>query len=551
MLPSAEKLVREYETLKNRRGTFTTHWQQAARYVWPQADEFWENKGNSSKGEYKHNHIYDDTAAINLPRFAAVLESMLIPRGSEWHGLKTGTDLDDIPEVSKWLEDAARVLFKKRYHPKANFQGQMNQAFMSLGIGQAAVHVDYEQGVGFKYRNYFIGDVYIMENECGLVDRVYRRFDLSNDQAVRKFDRPDDKLPKDVSRDAEDKPFEYKEYLHVSVPNPAFIKGSDKPEEKRFFDAYIHLATKQFVRIGGNGESPYAVGRYSTAPHEENGRGPALLVLPSIKRLNEIRRDLMRANNKNMDPPILTSDDGLWGGAMVPNLAPGGYNPGALTAEGRALMAPLQTGINVQSGQFEVEDARASIREAFLLSLYQIMTEMKHNTSATEASIRAQEKADLLAPIVARQQTEMLGSIVEREIELAFEHELFPPLPQALLDAQQAGDVELDITYSSPLDNLQLATKLSGIAQTTQLAREMVNFDPTVAKRLDTTIALEWAAKASGAPAGFVKPAEEVEREVQQEQAVQMQQFNAEAAAQASQANLNEVKADQIQSEMM
>jgi hypothetical protein len=78
--------------------------------------------------------------------------------------------------------------------------------------------------------------------------------------------------------------------------------------------------------------------------------------------------------------------------------------------------------------------------------------------TAAEALLRVQEKAALLAPTMGRQQSEFLGPMVERELDLRDQMGWLPPMPAVL---KEAGGL-IDFDYSSPL-NLRRAAQLRSI----------------------------------------------------------------------------------------
>ena len=93
-----------------------------------------------------------------------------------------------------------------------------------------------------------------------------------------------------------------------------------------------------------------------------------------------------------------------------------------------------------------MEDERTLIKDTFLISLFQILTENPEMT-ATEVMERVKEKSILLAPTVGRQDSEYLGPMVLREIDVLKAQNLLPPQPKML--AQSRGDYK--IVFDSPI----------------------------------------------------------------------------------------------------
>jgi len=523
----ADDLKRRFEDLKNNRGTWEGHWREVARYIYPQEDDFWNTFKNSSHGERKSQWIFDATAPNALTQFSSLMESLLTPRGQKWHGLRTGNlDLQEDRDIQLYFDEVTKRLFQKRYEPRANFQSQMSSVFRSLGsFGTGAVFIDYERGSGLRYKSTFIGDTYVDVNFQGIVNTVYRRFDYSNMQAIERWG---DDAPSRVRKEVGEKPYERKEYVHIVLPNieqdPNRLDFKGMP----FSEIYISLEETWEMGEGGYRTMPYAVSRYLTSPHEIYGRGPAITVLPAIKTLNDMAKTDLEAGHKIVDPPLLIHDDGILGsGQMQVDLRAGGQNFGGVSAEGRPLIQPLQTGARVDINEAKMEVQRAAIKTAFLTDLFQILVQTPR-MSATEAMLRAQEKGALLAP-VGRQESELLGVIIERELELLNDNGDLPPPPQALIGT----DLNLDVVYDSPFSRLQQSEELIGIQRVQEAAIASAAYDEGKALRmLDTQEMLIHVQKGNGAPTNIIKSGEQIAAEEQQmQQQEQASISNQEAVA--------------------
>jgi hypothetical protein len=116
-----------------------------------------------------------------------------------------------------------------------------------------------------------------------------------------------------------------------------------------------------------------------------------------------------------------------------------------------------------------MEMERAVINDFFLVSLFQILIDTPAMT-ATEVLERAREKGALLSPTMGRQQSESLGPMIEREVDLLMLQGLLRPMPQALKEARG----EYDIIYDSPLSRAQKAESVSGFFRVIDWAREYV-----------------------------------------------------------------------------
>lgn len=520
-----EEIVDVYNSLKGGRGTWEQHWEEIAERVLPRQMGF---IGERTDGEKRTQKIYDSRAMIALERFANVMDSMLTPRQTKWHNLKvTNPDLQKIREVQDWFYEVNQRMFDYRYSPKANFAGQNTERWISMGaFGTGCMFIDYEAGTGIRYRNVHLKDLFFCENHQGMIDTVYRRISMSARQMEQQFGR--DVLPEDVLKKLDDpkKKSEKFEVVHVVMPRQDYDRNRSDSRGKPIASVYITVKEKQILSEGGYTSFPYAVSRYVTAPNEVYGRGPAMTALPDIKMVNEMSKSDIRATHKLVDPPLLLNDEGiLGGGAMKVDMRPNALNFGGVDKNGRQMIQPFQTGARVDLNEQKMEQRRASIDDAFLVTLFQILVETPRMT-ATEALIRAQEKGMLLTPTMGRQQSEALGPQIERELDLLMVHNLLPPIPEIMLEA--GGDYE--ISYDSPMSRMQRAEELVGVQRTMELLTPFAQLDPTVLDIIHPDRLAKLTAEVSGVPNPVMRTDKELEELRQQRAEAQQAQQMVESA---------------------
>jgi hypothetical protein len=450
------------------------------------------------------------------------MESMLTPRTQRWHKLKTGVpELDENQEVQAYLDEVTKILFQVRYSPKANFASQANECYMSLGaFGTSGMFIDDLIGRGIRYRSVALSEMYIAENHQGAVDTVHRRFQYTARQAAQKFGEA--KLTESMKKALEKNPEQPFDFIHAVCPRQDMDYGRKDYRGMPIASCYISIDGRSVMSEGGFRSMPYAVGRYVTGPKEVYGRSPAMTVLPDIKMLNEMSKTVIRAAHKIVDPPLLLQEDGA---LQAFDLRPGALNYGGVNDQGNQMVHPLQTNARVDIGLDMMEQRRKVINDAFLVTLFQILVDSPQMT-ATEAMLRAQEKGALLAPTMGRQQSEFLGPLIEREIDILARAGALPPMPQALMDF--GGQVEIE--YVSPLNRAQRSEEGVAILNTLQAIAPMAQIDPKVMMIFDPQAVARELADINGVPAKVLRSPEQIQAmEDQQAQAQQAQQLLAAA----------------------
>src|SRR5208337_2132594 len=147
--------------------------------------------------------------------------------------------------------------------------------------------------------------------------------------------------------------------------------------------------------------------------------------------------------------------------------------------------------------------------------------------TATQALLLAQERGILLTPGLGRQQSEFLGVLIQREIEILARAGQLPPMPPELV---QAGGM-IEIEYSSPLNQLQKAQDGVGIMQTFQQFAPLAEAGhPEVFDIFDPEATARELADINGVPAHILRSPEEMQALAQQK----AQQANAQMMIQAA-----------------
>lgn len=513
----ADEIVRRHDRLKSERSIWDSHWQELAERIWPDRALF-VTKRAWTQGDKRTEKMFDATAALALTRFAAAMESMLTPRTAKWHRLRVpDEDLNDSPAVQKYLDEVTNILFRVRYSARANYASQAHEAYMSLGaFGTGGLLIEDMMGSGIRYKSGDLANLYFCENRHGVVDTVHRAFEYTARQAMQHFDR--EKLPAKIKDAAEKDPERKFEFLHCVKPNEERKSGDRSYRGMEFASYYVCVETRDMVEEGGYRTMPYAIGRYITTPGETYGRGPAMLVLPDIKMLNEMKKTIIRGAHLAVRPPLLLQEDGA---LQAFDMRPDALNFGGVDDKGNQLVQPLKAGGDHRLGMELLEAQQRIINDAFLVTLFQILVDAP-NMTATEAMLRAQEKGALLAPTMGRQQSEMLGPQIERELDILAHAGMLPEMPPEL--AEMGGEVEIE--YVSPLNRAQRAEDGVAILRTFESVAPLAQVDPSVMMAFNLPQAARELAQINGVPAKILRSEKEIEEaKQQQQQSMGMQQL--------------------------
>lgn len=520
-----------HSKLEEQKNIYLPMWQEIFDRVLPDAATILKQY---SPGGKRTQLMFDATAPLALQKYGAVMESMVVPRTQKWHGLKPRDPmLADNTEVQQYCEKVVNILFDVRYRYESNYAEQAFQCFINQGaVGNGALFIDDMEGVGVRYRALHPSELFYAENFVGKIDIVHRKFKYTARQAKQRFLDRGGSLPPGVLLAAEKNPLQEFTFIHCVYPNDMWRPGQYGSNSMKYESMYICLDEPWICREGsGYRTFPYVFSRGTSVPGDVYARGPASLVLPDIKQLNEIEKTLLRQAQLAIDPPILLYEDGALQGF---NMQPGALMWGGLNSDGQELSKPFETHGNIQIGFDQQQQKREVINNAFLINLFQILVQEPEMT-ATQAMLRAQEKGMLLAPTMGRQQSEFTGPTITRELEILETGGALPPMPQILIDA--GGHAALVVEYSSPFDRAQQADEGVAIMQTVQSAAILAQLDPTVPTMIKSQDSLRSIAKINGMPSMLLFSEDEMKaKQMQQAKQAQLQNILQAAPIAASSA---------------
>ena len=504
----ATKMILEWEYLYGLRGNWNSHWTEIAQRIFPMESWLFQNFSQlNSQGDKRNFEIFDSTGVLALSRFGAILDSLLTPRDQFWHQIKPSDEklLKD-KATRLWFEQVNNILFEERYAPTSNFAAQNQGQYLSLGAyGTGILFIDrLAGGKALRYKHSHLSENYIQENHQGLIDRNYRHFMLTARQAVLMFGV--ENLPENITSMWERFPDRQFYFLHCVRPNDDKDMARKDYRSMEYASYYVSIEGRKICGRGGYTSFPYAISRYYQAPNEAYGRSPAMDILPALKTLNEQKKTMLKQGHRVVDPVLLAHDDSIIDGF---SLAPGAINAGGISADGRRLVDALPTG-NVQAGKELMDDERSLINDTFLVSLFQILTENPQMT-ATEVLEKTREKGILLAPTIGRQQSEYLGPMITRELDLLSQMPGKIP-PQTPLMRKARGDYK--IIYDSPITRTQKAEWAAGAQRTIQTLLELAQAtqDPSYLYYIDMDHAAPIIAAINGTPASWIRSADDVQR---------------------------------------
>lgn len=521
-----EGWIKRWDAHRARRSNWDSQWREVNDFFYPRPDDFTTGgMGSASRnggGEKRTDKIFDITAPLALDRGAGGLASLTIPQQRKWHKLRaTDEELNKDPAVKKWFEEVERRLFAWRGTPDANYYTQAHEGFMStLAFGNHCQFTDASPSGGMRYRGIHIGQVWVDVDHQRRVDTVFRLLTMSAKAAQQQWGHLwGDSPPEKIKAALEQGKADLFDFLHVVAPRKNVDPERLGPEAMPWLSLHIFPEQKMVIDEGGFEEFPFQYPRWSTSPNENYGRGPGMMVLPTVKVMNQVERTTLRTMHMNMDPPIMLEDDGVFGaGSRYPRFEPGRLHYGMLNLQGNPRAVPFNPGIKLAE-TFETQEAkRRQVQSAFNNDLFRILVESDQMT-ATEILERVKEKGQLLAPVIGRLQSEWFGPQIHCELGILGRQRLLPPMPPVMIEAGASYEVE----YDSPATQMVRSEELVAMQRTLESALPLLEFDPKQAAIFKTDEWIRAHMDVLGGPSKILRTPEELAEKLEAMQKAEQQ----------------------------
>lgn len=443
----AKRHVERFRKKRDSRGVWDNHWDDLSRVQLPRRLGF---SSSTVPGESRTEDLYDGTPMQAANGLANAIGGMLRPDGRKTAFIKTVEDADEnTDEAKEWLADSEKRLDDELKNPKSRFRQATGECDLDLVVlGTACVFEGEGKNLNhLLFQSVHLKDAYPVFDEDGTAAGMYRRRNLTTEQAVDEFglanvsENVREKYRKEEYEDRAD-------YLHCVLrrregrPDAVFARNFP------FTNLWIDISSKDEVKDGGFRSFPFIVPRWDTSSGEEYGRSPGMIALPDSNTAQAQGETILVAGQRAADPPMATPFDGFF---TEYNTFPGGlvyYDVETAKAVGRIPMQPLESGTNLPISRDMQQDTRNQIFAAFFRNVLNLPVEGPQMT-ATEVIQRKEEFLREIGPVFGRLETDYTAPMIERAFAILFRAGAFAPVPPSL----QGRRVRFE--YESPVKRIR------------------------------------------------------------------------------------------------
>ena len=228
-----------------------------------------------------------------------------------------------------------------------------------------------------------------------------------------------------------------------------------------------------------------------------------------------MEKTYLKALQKIVDPPLMIPDDGFLNPIRT---TPGGINYYRSGLGKDERIFPMPSAQRVDIAEAKMSQVRQNIEKSFYLDMMELPGPVANDGdvlrfTATEVQARQRDRLQIIGPLVARQEIEMLGPLIERTTQILLNSNMLPPAPDIIMEQE-----EFKIEYRNPVSVAMRGYELNSISQLIQFLTPIAQIDPTILQRLDTSQVVKLGADILRTPPSVVKDEAQFQQEQQQQQ---------------------------------
>ena len=471
-----KKLQSRWGALKDERSSWIDHYREISEHVLPRSGRFL--TADRNKGDRKHNSIYDSTGTRALRILAAGMMAGMTSPARPWFRLTTSVpELDESAAVKRWLADVTRMM--QMVFAKSNTYLAFHSIYEELGAfgtGASIVLPDF-QGV-VHHHKLTAGEYAIATDSRGVVDTLYREFDMTVGQMVAEFGK--DAVSPSVlgmyDRGSYDK---WVTVTHAIEPRRDREAGKRDSKNMPWRSVYFESGGNddKLLRESGFKEFPALCPRWMTSGGDIYGNSPAMEALGDIKQLQHEQIRKAQGIDYKVNPPLQlpTSMKGRDADTL-----PGGVSYYDAANPGGGIRSAFEVNVDLSHLLEDIRDVRERINSAFYADLF-LMLANGANTqmTATEVAERHEEKLLMLGPVLERLHNEILSPKIDMTFTRMVEAGIVPTPPEEL------QGMELNVEFVSMLAQAQRAIATNGVDRFVGNLGAVAQIKPEVLDKFD------------------------------------------------------------------
>ena len=510
---TAKELCSRADKLFDSRASAQSLWQELAEQFYPERADF---TGERQQHGFA-DHLFN-SAPITMRRdLGNAISAMTRPSGRQWgKPMVDDESLQDDDEVKGYLDWMGGIQWRAMYDPLAQFVRATKEADHDLvTFGNAVCSIEANKRAGrMLYRTHHLKDCAWQDNGDGVTDLMFRRMKLSARAAKQTFSMAGDPLHESIHKACEKDPFREFDFLHCMMPAEDYqYVTKEAPKVKApFVSVYVDVTNGKIIREMPSMEFRYVVQRWMTLPGCQYAISPATITaLPDARMSQVLSRIIQEAGEKSVDPPMKATEEAVRGEINL-------YASGITWVDreyderlGPAL-EPIMLGKDAGLGVHLFERLELAMQNVFYLnklSLPQSQGKTAYETAQlVEESLRA--SAPLFEPMETNNAALLDTTLAVLQRAMAFGPVEWMP--------DKLAKKNVTFSFANPLHDALERAKVMQYQGMAQIVAMGAQFDQTIVQDIDWRQANRDAISGGGAPAKWLKPKEDADAAVEQQE---------------------------------
>jgi hypothetical protein len=495
----AARICRRLEALKGLRSDHEQTWRECYDYTHPiRGSGLQSNDLTAQTAKERKAKILDSTGTDAARTLASGVVTGSTPSNALWFKME---DRNATQEENAWFDESSESLWQN-IHASTYDANAYELALDIVDAGWGVLYVDEDRKKGgFTFEVWPMAQCFLATTKPGgLVDTVFREFDLTVEQAVETYGL--ENLSPETQKLFTDQKFDERvQFVHAIEPRSTYAVGAKFAKNLPVASCHVEVRAKKLARESGYHEMPCVVPRWALIPKSAYAVGPAFDALPDMKELNAIKALELANLDIAVSGMWIAEDDGV----LMPRTIQLGPRK-VIVANSVESMKALETGADFSVTFTKEADLRAAIRRTFMAD--QLEPQDGPVKTATEIHVRVELIRQLLGPLYGRLQAEWLRPFLARCFGLAMrasqlmwamgKEGVFNPPPESL------NGREFSIKFTSPIARAQSLEEVSAMDRHEAAIGAQATVKPEVLDTYDFDEAARTRAKLLGVPAKLV-----------------------------------------------
>lgn len=522
MALTRRQILRRWETLKNERSSFWSHWRELSEFLMNRRGRFLTNDQNKSR---RNDKIINSSPRRALRVASSGMMAGITSPARPWFRLSTpDPEMYEYGPVRSYLhivEERMRLVFAKSNLYSCLFLNY--QDLLTFGI--STLHVDEDDQDIVRGYTFPVGQYALATSARQAVDTVYREMAMTVAQLVERFglESCSESVRTLYRRGQLD---DWVPVLHVVQPNPDHRPGLIGPSGMPYSSWWLEINAPDsagFLRQSGYYTFPIMAPRWEVNGEDVYGSScPGMDALGDCKALQLLEKRKAQMIDKITTPPMV-------GPASLTNRRVG-LLPGDVTTVDIAGGQKLEPAIVIPPQALPaikdmIQEHETRVGMALYSDLWLDMIESdRRQITAREVSERHEEKMLQLGPVLERFHDEHLDPLIDRVYDIMDRRGYLPEPPPEL------QGVELRVEYISIMAQAQKLIATGSIERFGNFLGSAAQVRPDILDNADWDRMARGYADALGVPPDMVLSEDRVavlrsERAKQQAQARLMEQM--------------------------